>query len=247
MPLLELDSLAAGYGRVEAIEALTLHVENGEIVALLGANGAGKSTTLRAIAGLLKPRKGTIRFDGRSIEGMAPEAIVRLGIALVPEGRRIFPGLTLRENILIGAAGRRIARRALAAEAERVLDLFPEIRPAIDAPGWTLSGGQQQMAAIARGLMARPRLLLLDEPSLGLAPLIVDRVFRVLARLAANGTAILLVEQNARMALSIAARGYVLAAGRLAVAGSATELAHDDAVRAAYLGGASDATAEATR
>src|SRR5579885_1778873 len=234
MPLLELDSLAAGYGRVEAIEALTLHVENGEIVALLGANGAGKSTTLRAIAGLLKPRKGTIRFDGRSIEGMAPEAIVRLGIALVPEGRRIFAVLNLPTIIPIP-------------QAERVLDLFPEIRPAIDAPGWTLSGGQQQMAAIARGLMARPRLLLLDEPSLGLAPLIVDRVFRVLARLAANGTAILLVEQNARMALWIAARGYVLAAGRLAVAGSATELAHDDAVRAAYLGGASDATAEATR
>ncbi|MBV9522390.1 MAG: ABC transporter ATP-binding protein [Alphaproteobacteria bacterium] len=237
MALLEVEDLVAGHGKIEAVRGLSLRVEEGEIVALLGANGAGKSTTLRAVSGLLKARSGMIRFAGTPISGEAPERIARRGIAHVPEGRRIFPGLTLRENILIGAANRGGAgRRALATEVERMLALFPELRPSLDARGWTLSGGQQQMAAIARGLMAHPRLLLLDEPSLGLSPIIVRRVFDVVAQIAGHGTAVLLVEQNARAALAIAGRGYVLEAGRLAIAGPATELWNDDAVRAAYLG-----------
>jgi branched-chain amino acid transport system ATP-binding protein len=238
MPLLSLDGLTVRYGEIEALRGLSLAVDAGEVVTLLGGNGAGKSTTLRAISGLLKPVAGDVLFDGRSIAGLGPEAIVKLGIAHVPEGRRIFPGLSARENIMLGASNRgRIAKAALLKESDEMFDLFPDIRPFADALGWTLSGGQQQMVAVARGLMARPRLLLLDEPSLGLAPVIVQKVFSIIAEIRRRGTTVLLVEQNARMALSVADRGYVLETGRLAVSGKPGELWSNDAVRAAYLGG----------
>ena len=238
MPLISLDGLVVRYGEIEAVHGLSLSVEAGEVVALLGGNGAGKSTTLRAISGLLKPAAGDVVFDGKSIIALGPEAIVRLGIAHVPEGRRVFPGLSARENIMLGASNRgRIAKAQLVKESDEMFDLFPDIRPFADALGWTLSGGQQQMVAVARGLMARPRLLLLDEPSLGLAPVIVQKVFSIIAEIQRRGTTVLLVEQNARMALSVADRGYVLETGRLAVSGKPAELWSNDAVRAAYLGG----------
>jgi len=238
MPLISLDGLVVRYGEIEAVHGLSLAVETGEVVALLGANGAGKSTTLRAISGLLKPAGGDVVFDGKSITALGPEAIVRLGIAHVPEGRRVFPGLSARENIMLGASNRgRIAKATLIRESDEMFDLFPDILPFADALGWTLSGGQQQMVALARGLMARPRLLLLDEPSLGLAPVIVQKVFSIIAEIRRRGTTVLLVEQNARVALSLADRGYVLETGRLAVSGKPAELWSNDAVRAAYLGG----------
>jgi branched-chain amino acid transport system ATP-binding protein len=238
MPLLSLDGLTVRYGEIEALHGLTLSVEAGEVVTLLGANGAGKSTALRAISGLQKPAAGEVVFDGKSITDLSPEAVVKLGIAHVPEGRRIFPGLSARENIMLGASNRgRIAKPALMRESDEMFDLFPDIRPFADALGWTLSGGQQQMVAVARGLMAKPRLLLLDEPSLGLAPVIVQKVFAIIGEIRRRGTTVLLVEQNARMALSVADRGYVLETGRLAVSGKPAELWSNDEVRAAYLGG----------
>ncbi len=237
MKLLELDAVAAAYGAVQALQSLSLGVAKGEIVALLGANGAGKSTTLRAISGLLRPTRGEIRFEGAPIAGMHPERVVRLGIAHVPEGRRVFPGLTVRENILLGASNRRASRAQLGREADEMYEIFPDLLRLQGALGWTLSGGQQQMLALARGLMAQPKLLLLDEPSLGLAPLIVQQVFRVIARIREQGTTVLLVEQNARIALSVADRGYVLETGRLVTEGSPGELWDNEEVRAAYLGG----------
>jgi branched-chain amino acid transport system ATP-binding protein len=238
MPLLSLDGLVVRYGEIEALHGVSLAIDSGEVVTLLGANGAGKSTTLRTISGLLKPTAGSVMFDGKSIAGLAPEAIVRLGIAHVPEGRRLFPGLTARENIMLGASNRgRIAKAQLVRESDEMFDLFPDIRPFADALGWTLSGGQQQMVAVARGLMAQPRLLLLDEPSLGLAPVIVQKVFSIIGEIRRRGTTVLLVEQNARMALSVADRGYVLETGRLALSGTPAELWSNDEVRAAYLGG----------
>jgi branched-chain amino acid transport system ATP-binding protein len=237
--LLELSDVVARYGAAEVLKGLDLHVEEGEIVALLGANGAGKSTTLRAISGLVPNLSGGIRFAGESILGRKPEPIVRLGISHVPEGRRVFPGLTVRENISLGASSRpRMPRRQLAAEVDAMLDFFPDLVRLQHALGWTLSGGQLQMVAVARGLMAKPRLLLLDEPSLGLAPLIVQQVFRIVADIRARGTTVLLVEQNAHMALGVADRGYVLETGRLLVAGRPEELWNDPQIRAAYLGGA---------
>jgi branched-chain amino acid transport system ATP-binding protein len=241
MPLLSLEDLTVRYGEIEAVRGLSLSVEAGEVVTLLGANGAGKSTTLRAISGLLKPAGGDVLFDGKSIAALAPETVVKLGISHVPEGRRLFPGLSARENIMLGASNRgRIAKRALISESDEMFDLFPDIRPFADALGWTLSGGQQQMVAVARGLMAKPRLLLLDEPSLGLAPVIVQKVFAIIGEIRRRGTTVLLVEQNARMALSVADRGYVLETGRLAVSGKPGELWSNDEVRAAYLGGRID-------
>ena len=238
MPLISLEGLTVRYGEIEALRGLSLSIEAGEVVTLLGANGAGKSTTLRAMSGLLKPVAGDILFDGKSIASLSPEAIVKLGIAHVPEGRRLFPGLSARENIMLGASNRgRIAKAALISESDEMFDLFPDIRPFADALGWTLSGGQQQMVAVARGLMAKPRLLLLDEPSLGLAPVIVQKVFAIIAEIRRRGTTVLLVEQNARMALSVADRAYVLETGRLALQGRPAELWGNDEVRAAYLGG----------
>jgi branched-chain amino acid transport system ATP-binding protein len=238
MALLELDDVVVAYGNIRALKGLSLHVADGEIVALLGANGAGKSTTLRVISGLMQPLSGSLRFAGQSIAGLSPGAIVKLGVAHVPEGRRVFPGLTVRENILLGGSNRGHASRAeLEADVERMFGIFPEIKPFQNKLGWTLSGGQQQMVAIARGLMSRPRLLLLDEPSLGLAPIIVQQVYKVIADIRRQGATVLLVEQNANKALSVADRGYVLETGRQVIAGKPEALWNNEDVRAAYLGG----------
>jgi len=238
MPLLELKNVASFYGSVQALKHVSLRVEQGEVVTLLGANGAGKSTTLRTISGLLRPASGEIWFEGQPIHDMAPEKIVRLGISHVPEGRRIFPGLTVRENIMLGTSNRgRLPKKQMDEEVAEMFDIFPVIKPFENALGWTLSGGQQQMLAVARGLMAKPKLLLLDEPSLGLAPVIVQQLFATIRVIHARGTTILLVEQNANMALSVANRGYVLETGEMKVEGSPKELLGNEEVRAAYLGG----------
>jgi branched-chain amino acid transport system ATP-binding protein len=248
MALLDLDNLTVRYGEIEAVRGISFGVDPGEVVTLLGSNGAGKSTTLRAISGLVRPSSGDVRLDGRSIVALSPEEIVRRGIAHVPEGRRVFPGLTVRENIMLGASNRGwTAKRRLQAEADEMFGLFPDIRPFADALGWTLSGGQLQMVALARGLMARPRLLLLDEPSLGLAPVIVQAVFSIIAEIRRRGTTVLLVEQNARMALSVADRGYVLETGRLVLSGSPQSLWANDDIRAAYLGGKAKGAGSAER
>lgn len=237
MALIEVADLDVRYGEIEALRGLSFSIDEGGVVALLGSNGAGKSTTLRAISGLVAPRAGSIVFNGKPIAGLGPQAIVRLGIAHVPEGRRVFPGLTVRENIMLGASNGKASSAAIGRDADGMLDLFPDIRPFADKLGWTLSGGQQQMVALARGLMARPRLLLLDEPSLGLAPIIVQAVFRLIEEIRQRGTTVLLVEQNARMALKVANWGYVLETGRLALGGSPETLWSDERIRDAYLGG----------
>ncbi len=236
MPLLEIRNLVVRYGEIEALRGVTIAVEQGQVVTLLGANGAGKSTTLRAISGLAKPASGDIMFDGHSIAGLGPEAIVRLGISHVPEGRRVFPGLTVKENIMLGASNRKVSASQISREADAMFDLFPDIRAFSNALGWTLSGGQLQMVAVARGLMARPRLLLLDEPSLGLAPVIVQAVFRIISQIRKD-TTVLLVEQNARMGLSVADHGFVLETGRIVLGGKPDELWGNEAIAAAYLGG----------
>jgi branched-chain amino acid transport system ATP-binding protein len=238
MALLELSDLSVNYGEIEALRGVSFAVGEGEVVTLLGSNGAGKSTTLRAISGLAPARSGTISFDGKPIGGLDPRAIARAGIAHVPEGRRLFPGLTARENIMLGASNRDASAGVLRSESEAMFELFPDIRPFADVLAWKLSGGQQQMVALARGLMAKPRLLLLDEPSLGLAPVIVQAVFRIIADIHRRGTTVLLVEQNAHLALGIANFGHVLESGRLAVSGTPATLWSDDRIRDAYLGGA---------
>ena len=242
MPLLEIRNLVVRYGEIEALRGVTCVVEQGQVVTLLCANGAGKSTTLRAISGLAKPASGEILFDGKSIGGLGPEAIVRMGISHVPEGRRVFPGLTVKENIMLGASNRRASSSEISREADAMFDLFPDIRSFSSALGWTLSGGQLQMVAVARGLMAKPRLLLLDEPSLGLAPVIVQAVFRIISEIRRT-TTVLLVEQNARMGLSVADYGYVLETGRIVLGGKPDELWGNEAIRAAYLGGHSKVSA----
>ena len=236
MALLQINDLNVRYGEIVALRGVSFSVEEGQVVTLLGANGAGKSTTLRAISGLAKPASGDILFDGQSIAGLGPEAIVRMGISHVPEGRRVFPGLTVKENIMLGGSNRRAGKAELAREADAMFDLFPDIRKFSDALGWTLSGGQLQMVAVARGLMAKPRLLLLDEPSLGLAPVIVQTVFRIISEIRQH-TTVLLVEQNARMGLSVADQGYVLETGRIVLGGKPDELWGNEAIAAAYLGG----------
>jgi branched-chain amino acid transport system ATP-binding protein len=238
MALLEIVDLSVSYGEIEALRGVTFSIESGAVVALLGANGAGKSTTLRAISGLVAPRSGSILLDGKPIAGLSPRAIVKLGVAHVPEGRRVFPGLTVRENIMLGASNGAQSSSAIRRDAEAMFGLFPDLRPFADALGWTLSGGQQQMVAVARGLMARPRLLLLDEPSLGLAPVIVQGVFQIIAEIHKTGTTVLLVEQNAHMALKVADWGCVLETGRLAFGGDPATLWSDERIRDAYLGGA---------
>ncbi len=235
--MLELHELEAGYGAVTALRGVSLQVREGEIVALLGANGAGKSTTLRVLSGLMHPRRGRVVFLGQEISRRGPEAIVRLGLSHVPEGRRVFPGLTVRDNLRLGASIRKDAD-GIAADQQRLCELFPDLARLADTLGWQLSGGQQQMLAIARGLMARPRLLVMDEPSLGLAPIVVQSVFHAITEINRTlGTTVLLVEQNASMALGIAKRGYVLENGRVVLEGEAKALLDDPEVREAYLGG----------
>ena len=234
--MLRLDGVVVAYGAVEALHGLSLEVQAGEIVTLIGANGAGKTTTLKTISGLLTPRAGRVFLDGKETTGVPPHRIVGRGVAHVPEGRRIFTGLTVRENLEMGAYVVR-DKKATAERLERVFALFPRLRERIAQMGGTLSGGEQQMLAIGRAMMARPRLLLLDEPSLGIAPLLVQEIFREIARINhEDGTTILLVEQNAHMALSLASRGYVLETGRIVLEDDAKRLLANPEVREAYLG-----------
>ena len=231
--LLQVEELRVAYGGIQALRAVSFEVDEGEIVTLLGANGAGKTTTLRTISGLLRPLSGSIVFDGRRIDKLVPHEMVRIGIGHVPEGRRIFPRMTVRENLLMGAYHR---HGDVSADLDRAYDLFPVLRERSGQDGGTLSGGEQQMLAIGRALMSRPRLLLLDEPSMGLAPMIVARIFEIIREINTQGTTVLLVEQNAAQALRLANRGYVLETGEIAMTDSAAALLADDRVRAAYLG-----------
>ncbi len=240
--MFEVRDVHVAYGAVTALRGISLEVREGEIVCLLGANGAGKSTTLRAISGLLHPLQGEILLDTQPIHRLTAEAIAKRGVSHVPEGRRVFPGLTVRENLVLGASNRRPFRRdEVDADMVRMFKIFPDLERLKYALGWTLSGGQQQMLAIARGLMARPKILLMDEPSLGLAPILVQEVFRVVKEINTAGTTILLVEQNATMALAISHRGYVMETGRIVLQGPATDLLQNPQVREAYLGGGSRA------
>jgi len=222
-----------------ALRGISLEVRQGEIVCLLGANGAGKSTALRTVSGLLHPSRGEVLLDGQPIHRLSAEAIARRGISHVPEGRRIFPGLTVRENMILGTSSRSGVRREdMEADMVKLFEIFPDLGRLKHVRGWTLSGGQQQMLAIARGLMARPQILLMDEPSLGLAPILVQEVFRVIKEInATRGTMILLVEQNATMALVVSHRGYVMETGRIVLQGPAKDLLQNPQVRDAYLGG----------
>jgi branched-chain amino acid transport system ATP-binding protein len=234
--LLELEDVRVAYGRVEAVRGVSLHVDEGELVGVIGANGAGKTTTLHAIAGLLRPSAGTIRYAGQPIGRATPEELVRRGIALVPEGRHVFARLSVRDNLRVGSAGR-ADRAGLAAATEQVLELFPALVDLLDRPAGKLSGGEQQQLAIGRALLSGPRLLLLDEPSLGLAPIVVERIFERLERLRSTGMSLLVVEQNARQMIAVADRTYVMRTGRIAAHGTATELLDGVDLAAAYLGG----------
>ena len=234
--MLAIEDIHVYYGNIAAVKGLSLKVDNGEIVTLLGSNGAGKSTTLRTISGLLRPRKGHVVFENQRLDGVAAHDVVARGIAQSPEGRRIFPRMTVSENLDLGAFLRR-DRTEIAADKESVLELFPRLRERITQKAGTLPGGEQQMLAVARALMARPKLLLLDEPSMGLAPVLVDLIFDTIARIREQGTTVLLVEQNALAALRVADRAYVLESGTLKLAGPATELAKDPEIVKAYLGG----------
>jgi len=232
--VLKVESLDVAYGEIRALKGVGLEVGRGEIVTILGNNGAGKTTTLKTISGLLHPTAGTIMLEAEPLVGVPPHAIVSRGVAHVPEGRRIFNRLTVRENLTMGAYLRSDA--GIAADLERVFELFPRLAERITQVAGTLSGGEQQMLAIGRALMANPRLLLLDEPSMGLAPVLVEQIFDTISDINHQGMTILLVEQNAAMALSIAHRGYVLETGSIALAGTAAELANNPEVRRAYLG-----------
>jgi branched-chain amino acid transport system ATP-binding protein len=234
-PLLELDDVHTFYGTIEAIKGISLVVHEGEIVTLIGANGAGKSTTLRSIQGINRPKRGSIRFDGTDIVGHPPHEIVRLGISQSPEGRRLFARMTVLENLEMGAFQRR-DKSGVNEDVERVFGLFPRLAERRAQKAGTLSGGEQQMCAMGRALMARPKLLLLDEPSMGLAPVLVERIFEIITEINQQGTTILLVEQNALMALDIAARGYVLETGVVALSDEAASLRTNERVRKAYLG-----------
>jgi branched-chain amino acid transport system ATP-binding protein len=231
--LLQADGIRVAYGGIEALRGVSFDVEEGEIVTLLGANGAGKTTTLRTVSGLLRPTTGTITFDGKRIDTVAPHEMVQLGIGHVPEGRRIFPRMTVRENLAMGAYHR---HDDTAGDVQRVFELFPVLRERAAQDGGTLSGGEQQMLAIGRALMGRPRLLLLDEPSMGLAPMIVARIFDIIREINEQGTTVFLVEQNAAQALRLANRGYVLETGEVVLSDTAPALLANDRIREAYLG-----------
>jgi branched-chain amino acid transport system ATP-binding protein len=233
--VLELTDVHVRYGNIRALQGVSLRVESGELVALIGSNGAGKSTTLRTISGLLRPAQGTITFEGADITTAPTDRIVALGISHCPEGRRIFGSLTVLENLRLGAVSRSEST-AVAADLEMVFELFPLLKERLGQAGGTLSGGEQQMLAIGRALMSRPRLLLLDEPSLGLAPLMVERIFATIAELRRQGRTILLVEQNVHQALDVADRAYVLETGRIMLDGPASVLRHDPKVEQSYLG-----------
>ena len=234
--MLDINDINVYYGAIHAIKGISLTVNEGEIVTLIGANGAGKSTTLRTISGLLKPKTGSIKFLGNEIGGLAANKIVREGISQVPEGRRIFAEMTVLENLELGAFLRSDAD-GIAADMEMVFKRFPRLQERRQQPAGTLSGGEQQMLAMGRALMSRPKLLLLDEPSMGLAPLLIREIFSIIEDINAAGTTVLLVEQNANMALSIANRAYVLETGRITLSGDAKELAASEEIRKAYLGG----------
>jgi len=234
-PVLEIDDVHVYYGAIHALKGVSLHVNDGEIVSLIGANGAGKSTTLRAINGINRPRQGSIRFQGQEITGSPPHAIVKSGIAQSPEGRRLFPLMSVTENLEMGAF-QRTDRENLPEDMDRVFELFPRLHERRTQRAGTLSGGEQQMCAIGRALMARPKLLLLDEPSMGLAPIFVERIFETVVEVNKQGTPVLLVEQNALMALEVAQRGYVMETGRIALEGPAAELKTNEQVRKTYLG-----------
>jgi branched-chain amino acid transport system ATP-binding protein len=235
MSLLAVENLSVFYGSIQALRGISLRVEAGEVVTLIGGNGAGKSTTLRTISGLLQPKRGTVQFDGHDIQGWPPHRIVQHGLVQVPEGREIFANLTVEENLQIASFTRK-DRDGIRRDRDRALDLFPRVRERLRQLAGTLSGGEQQMLAIARALVAQPKLLMLDEPSLGLAPQVVRSIFQVIREINREGTTILLVEQNANMALHVANRAYVIEVGEIRMEGPAAELAASDEVRKAYLG-----------
>lgn len=235
-PMLKIDNIDVYYGAIHALKGISLEVKEGEIVTLIGANGAGKSTTLRTISGLLKPKTGSITFLGQDIEGVRAHEIVKKGISQVPEGRRVFAEMTVMENLDLGAFVRK-DKAGIQQDLKHVFELFPRLEERKTQSAGTLSGGEQQMLAMGRALMSRPKLLLLDEPSMGLAPLLIKEIFNIIVDINKSGTTVLLVEQNANMALSIANRAYVLETGRITLSGSAKELAASEDVRKAYLGG----------
>jgi branched-chain amino acid transport system ATP-binding protein len=234
--ILDVRDIHVFYGAIEALKGVSLQIREGEIVTLIGANGAGKSTTLNAISGLNRPRSGSITYEGKDLTGVAACDVVTLGLSQAPEGRKIFPRMTVRENLEMGAFSRK--RQDLKADFERVFELFPVLRERESQTGGTLSGGEQQMLAMGRALMAGPRLLMLDEPSMGLAPMLVERIFDIIREINAQGTTILLVEQNAHVALEISHRGYVLETGTVTLTDEAAALLRNPHVQAAYLGGA---------
>jgi branched-chain amino acid transport system ATP-binding protein len=234
-PMLEVEDIRTFYGSIEALKGVTLEVQEGEVVTLIGSNGAGKSTTLRSISGLTPPRHGAIRFQGREITAMPAQEIVSLGISQSPEGRRCFQRMTVRENLELGAYLRRDAN--VTGDLDRVYDLFPRLKERERQKAGTMSGGEQQMLAMGRALMANPTLLLLDEPSMGLAPILVDRIYETVEEINRQGTTILLVEQNANYALEVSTRGYVLETGRVVLADASAKLRDDPEVQKAYLGG----------
>ena len=234
--MLKLENLEVAYGNIKAIKGISLEVNQGEIVTLIGSNGAGKSTTLRAISGILKPKSGSITFNGERIDGVEGHDIVAKGICQSPEGRRIFPKMSVDENLDLGAFLRN-DKEGIAADRDRVLELFPRLRERIDQKAGTMSGGEQQMLAVGRALMGSPKLLLLDEPSMGLAPVLVDMIFQTIEKINKQGTTILLVEQNALAALNVADRAYVLESGSIKMNGKAKDLISNDEVTKAYLGG----------
>jgi branched-chain amino acid transport system ATP-binding protein len=234
LPLLKVKDLHVYYGAIHAVKGISLEVREGEIVTLIGANGAGKSTTLNTIAGLLRPRQGSISFGGLPVDGTAANKMVYRGLSLCPEGRRIFQQMTVKENLEMGAFSR--PKEETEPSMERVYSFFPRLKEREKQIAGTLSGGEQQMLAMGRALMSKPRLMMLDEPSMGLAPILVEQIFEIIRSMHAAGTTILLVEQNARMALSVADRAYVMETGRISMEGEANDLMHDDNVRKAYLG-----------
>jgi branched-chain amino acid transport system ATP-binding protein len=235
MALLEVDNIETYYGNIRALRGVSLNVNEGEIVTLIGSNGAGKTTTLRTISGIARARRGQVRLSGKRIDNVAPEKMVRLGIAHSPEGRRIFSRMTIQENLEMGAFSRN-DRTAIASDLERVLTIFPRLRERLTQKGGTLSGGEQQMLAIGRALMSKPRLLLLDEPSMGLSPILVETIFTIIRDLNKEGSTILLVEQNALQALQVAHRGYVIETGAIVLEDTGANLLQSEQVRKAYLG-----------